>query len=283
MPLEVALPDSSLSDCSDLRQKTIKTGQIARALAVFKIDKVTLYETKSGENNLRDLNLFEKLLRYMDTPQYLRRDVFPMTPSLKYAGLLPPLRIQSHPLGTTLDEVEDGEFRWGIQKQSGYVDIGLEDSIEYDKDIRTRVPTIFQVHKSRNQVRLEPTTRESIDHYFGLDIQRISNLTDYLEKNSLKTRIVFSRMGTTFSKIQNEIESVVRTTRNIITAFGGPHSGVRDLVQEKDALKQNVDFWVNMIPNQGTETVRLEEALWISLGQFNTLFGDLITKRGYYK
>ncbi len=283
MPFEVALPDSSLSDCSDLRQKTIKTGLIARALAVFKVDKVTLYETNSSSSNLQDLNLLEKLLRYMDTPQYLRRDVFPMSPSLKYAGLLPPLRIRSHPLETRIDELEDETFRWGIQKRAGYVDIGLDNPVEYNNSIRTRVPTIFRVIKSGNQVKLEPTSRKSINYYFGFDIESIPNLTDYLKENNFKTRIVFSRMGTAFSKMQSEIESVLKTSHDIIVVFGGPQSGVRDLVEEKDALKENVDFWINTIPNQGTETVRLEEALWISLGQFNISFGDLITKRGYYK
>ena len=57
MPLEIAIPDTSLSDCSDLRQKTIKIGQIARALAVFKVEKILIYETESKEKERRDLNL----------------------------------------------------------------------------------------------------------------------------------------------------------------------------------------------------------------------------------
>ncbi len=283
MPFEVALPDSTLSDCSDLRQKTIKAGLIARALAVFRVEKVILYEATVGEKYPRDLNLLDKLLRYMDTPQYLRRDVFPMSPSLKYAGLLPPLRTRSHPLGTTNDTIKDGEYRWGIQKQPGRVDIGLDEPIDYPKEIRTRVPTLFQISKHRGEVKLEQTTRDSVGHYFGYDVETAHSLIEYLEQDSSRTSIALSRLGISFQKVESEIESTLSSTHSLLAIFGGPQSGVRDLIKEKDALKQNVAFWVNTLPDQGTETVRLEEALWISLGQFNSSFGNVIAKAGYYK
>ena len=40
--------------------------------------------------------LIRRVLEYLETPQYLRRRLFPLDESLKYAGLLPPLRIPSH-------------------------------------------------------------------------------------------------------------------------------------------------------------------------------------------
>ncbi|MFW9918325.1 MAG: putative RNA uridine N3 methyltransferase [Candidatus Thorarchaeota archaeon] len=283
MTFEIALPDSTLSDCSDLRQKTIKTGQIARALAVFKVERVILYEPSAGEKNPRDLNLLDKLLRYMDTPQYLRREIFPMSPSLKYAGLLPPLRTRSHPLETRSSAVRDGEYRWGIQKRPGQVDIGLDEPIEYEKQIGTRVPTLFHLSKHQGRVTLKPTTRESVGYYFGYDVETISSLTDYLEANPSKTRIALSRLGLPFQKVESDIESTLSNTHNLLAIFGGPQSGVRDLVKDKESLKRNIDFWVNTIPDQGTETVRLEEALLISLGQFNSSFGNLVMKDGYYK
>jgi len=283
MPFEIALPDSSLSDCSDLRQRTMKIGLLARAIAVFRIEKVIIYETNHGEKYQRDLILLDKILRYMDTPQYLRRSVFPMSPSLKYAGILPPLRIRSHPLASTIPEVRDGEVRWGIQGRPGLIDIGLDEPIEYEHPIRTRVPIIFRITKSRTRLNLEPTTRDTLDYYFGYEVEKVSNLIDYLANDTHKTSIVFSRSGTPFQRISSEIKSVLESTKNLIGIFGGPHSGVRELVQDRDALKDHIDFWINMIPDQGTETVRLEEAVWTSLGQFNSSFGNVATKSGYYE
>lgn len=283
MYLEVVLPDSALSDCSDLRQKTIKAGLIARALAVFRVEIITLYDTEPNEKNLHDRSLLEKILRYMDTPQYLRRDVFPITPSLKYAGLLPPMRTRSHPLETRPEAVVDGEYRWGIQKQVGQVDIGLEEPVRCDEQLRTRVPTIFRVSKSENRLTVKSTARDVVGYYFGYDVQVVPNLSEYLASNSSKTRVVLSRQGIPFQKAEAEMGSVLQSTRSLVAIFGSPQSGVRELVQEKDVLKRNVDFWINTIPDQGTETVRLEEAILVSLGHLTSSFGPLIAKAGYYK
>ncbi|MHA1905943.1 MAG: putative RNA uridine N3 methyltransferase [Candidatus Thorarchaeota archaeon] len=283
MPLEIALPDTSLSDCTNLRQKTIKIGQIARALAVFKVEKVLIYETESEDKERRDLNVLDKLLRYMDTPQYLRRAVFSMAPSLKYAGILPPLRTNSHPLGKSINAVFDGEVRWGIQAGSGKVDIGLSEPVEYPDGVSTRVPTLFQIRLKEKRIRLKPISRDSVGQYFGFDVQTTNNLVDYLQNNLATTRVALSRQGNVFSKVESELESVLTSSKSMIAIFGGPQLGIRELLAgKKDTLKESIDFWVNTISDQGTETVRVEEAVWSSLAMFNSSFGSLVTKSGFY-
>jgi predicted SPOUT superfamily RNA methylase MTH1 len=64
--------------------------------------------------------------------------------------------------------------------------------------------------------------------------------------------------------------------------FGGPNHGIVELCKnEKEDIKHHIDFWINTIQDQGTETVRLEEALFISLGLLNNSFGQKLTKQGY--
>lgn len=284
MPLEIAIPDTSLSDCSDLRQKTIKIGQIARAIAVFKVDSVVIYRTASEGKTRRDLNLLEKLLRYMDTPQYLRRAAFPMAPSLKYAGILPPLRTLSHPLSQSVKSISDGDYRWGIQAGTGKVDVGLSDLIDYDEPISNRDPTLFKLRMVEGEIQLRIVERSSIDSYFGFEVQTVDNLATFLDASLSKTRIALSRIGVPFSSIEPEIKSVVSNTRDVVTIFGGPHRGIRELVpDQKDILKGIIDYWVNTIDDQGTETVRVEEAVWASLALFNSSFGSEVTKAGFYR
>ncbi len=283
MPFEIALPDTSLSDCSDLRQKTIKIGQIARAIAVFKVDSVVIYQTNSEGKIRRDLNLLEKLLRYMDTPQYLRRTAFPMAPSLKYAGILPPLRIRSHPIAQSMRSVSDGDFRWGIQAGPGKVDIGLNELIDCDEQISNRDPTLFQLRWIDRAIHLAVVERSSTDRYFGFDVKVTDSLIKHLEISSSKTRIALSRIGVPYSSIESEIKSVVGNTRDVVAIFGGPRRGIRELFpQEKDTMKGFIDYWVNTVDDQGTETVRVEEALWASLTMFNSSFGADVTKPGFF-
>ena len=52
--------------------------------------------------------------------------------------------------------------------------------------------------------------------------------------------------------------------------FGGPYSGLPETI-----LGQNiVDFEVNTVPNQGTVTVRTEEAVIATLAAFNLLLNS---------
>ena len=77
-----------------------ETGQIARAAAIFQIDEVVVFND-SSPSALKDPkwnpNVFlARILQYLETPQYLRKALFPMHPDLKYAGLLNPLDTPHH-------------------------------------------------------------------------------------------------------------------------------------------------------------------------------------------
>jgi predicted SPOUT superfamily RNA methylase MTH1 len=55
-------------------------------------------------------------------------------------------------------------------------------------------------------------------------------------------------------------------------AFGAPTHGLHEIVaQENLRLEEVADFTVNTIPDQGTETVRTEEAMYASLALLNTI------------
>ena len=59
----------------------------------------------------------------------------------------------------------------------------------------------------------------------------------------------------------------------VLVAFGAPAHGLYEIVDDEGANLDDVtDFVVNMVPDQGTETVRTEEALLASLAVFNTQF-----------
>ena len=59
-----------------------------------------------------------------------------------------------------------------------------------------------------------------------------------------------------------------------LVAFGAPTRGLREIVGDEGAdLNEIAEFVVNMVPEQGTETVRTEEALVASLAILNVQFG----------
>ena len=285
MTLKVALPDTALTDCSDLRQKTVKAGSIARALAVFRVDNVYIYHTGTlATSKKRDADLLTKLLRYMDTPQYLRKRIYPKSSSLKYAGILPPLRTRSHPLESTKSKLQEGVVRWGVQIRSGKVDLGLDRPINYAKTISERDPTLFRVKKILPRIVIEIIDREDVEEYWGFAVERVRELSGLLEENDDATRVGFSRNAPPFHRLESDLKSTVAGTQSVLAIFGGPGHGILEVFKEKrEMVKSNIDFWVNTIPDQGTETVRLDEALLVSLGVLNSSFGQMVTKPGFHE
>src|SRR5713101_3042965 len=114
--LSVALPASFTRDVPHLREKTGRVGLIARSLAIFRVDEVVIYKDQNDSSSVREASLFEKLLSFQETPQYLRRALFKQDPDLQFSGILPPLRIPSHP---NIADPRIGEIREGLVVESG--------------------------------------------------------------------------------------------------------------------------------------------------------------------
>jgi predicted SPOUT superfamily RNA methylase MTH1 len=232
----------------------------------------------------RDTDLLRKILRYMDTPQYLRKMSFPKTQSLKFAGLLPPLRTRSHPLETTVGDLQEDTIRWGLQVRPGKIDLGLSKLVNYSKTVSERDPTLFRVIKTKPQIELETIEREDVSDYWGFEVERVTNLAEFLEESDDSTRIGFSRKAPSYHLIENDLKSTVASTQSVLAVFGGPGHGILEFFKkEREDVKSNIDFWVNTIPDQGTATVRLEEALFTSLGLLNASVGKMITKPGFHE
>ncbi|MEM2142027.1 MAG: RNA methyltransferase, partial [Candidatus Thorarchaeota archaeon] len=81
----MCIPDTSLTNCRDLREKTVRAGTIARAASVFKVDRIVVYQTGPTQSKRsRDSDLLTLILEYANTPQYLRKRLYPVTDVLRY-------------------------------------------------------------------------------------------------------------------------------------------------------------------------------------------------------
>ena len=285
MTLKVALPDTSLIDCTDLRQKTVKVGQIARALAIFRVEEVVIYNTeKLRSAQKRGADFLVKIMRFMDVPQYLRRRIFPQSPSLQYAGLLPPLRTRSHPLQSTISELTTGTVRWGIQVRPGKIDLGFDNLIDFPATLSERDPTLFRIEATSPNLSLSVVDRSEAPVYWGFDASRTGDLIDLLKKSRNMTRIGFSRQAPPFQKLEKDLKSTLSNTGSVLAVFGGPNRGILELCDsQREEVKRNIDFWTNTIDDQGSETIRLEEALIVSLGLLNNSVGKVIARPGFYE
>ena len=84
--------------------------------------------------------------------------------------------------------------------------------------------------------------------------------------------ISLSKNGTPLTQVTDELAERWKKSRRVLVAFGAPTQGLQEIVaQENLRLDEVADFTVNTIPDQGTETVRTEEALYASLALLNTI------------
>lgn len=70
-------------------------GEIARTLAMFRVDEIIIYHDNKTDKK-DSINHLITNLQYLETPQYLRKTLFPLSESLANAGLMNPLDASHH-------------------------------------------------------------------------------------------------------------------------------------------------------------------------------------------
>ena len=289
--LSILLPSSFLIDARDLRSKTLKIGQIARAASVFCVDRIVIYQ----DPDLDEADFIEKILLYAETPQYLRKRLFPLTDDLRYAGAIPPLRTPHHPVDATrgaskasIEGVEAakgggggawtrvGEIRAGVvvrvHETGSWVDIGLDRSAFLDVPLHRNERVDVRI-TSDTPLKAVPVSRDEIAGYWGYSVTKADRLTRALtDAPAGKLLIATSRYGEPLDidllmKVEAECE-----TNDVLIAFGSPHKGILEFMRDEGTPISRFDYLINSVPGQGTETIRVEEAVVATLAILNMAF-----------
>src|SRR5437016_10545426 len=174
--LSIALPASFTKDVPHLREKTSRVGLIARSLAIFRVDEVVIYNDETGSSSESEGRLFEKLLGYQETPQYLRKALFKQDPDLQFSGILPPLRIPSHP---NVGEPRIGEIREALVIESGahsIVNAGFRAAVEISSRLKLLERVTIRVVQITPQLKGELVEPTRLPIYWGFKVTR-TNLT----------------------------------------------------------------------------------------------------------
>jgi len=268
----VALPDSILMECTTLKEKTEKIGIIGRAVAIFGVDHVLIYHDKR-DGNKQDAELVSLLLRYMETPPYLRRALFPIRPDLRYAGLLPPLKMVHHKEYVELSELKHEELREGVVIKTGRVlevDVGLRKPLELRGDARPGSRITVKVLREDNKLFCRVARRDELPRGWGFSISKERSLLGLLKRHKPSLFLATAKEGTPLQLIWRDFFMDVRRADVVLIAFGSPARGLHEIVEEEGAKLENVAHYVlNTIPEQCVATVRTEEALLCTLAILN--------------
>jgi predicted SPOUT superfamily RNA methylase MTH1 len=277
--LAIAIPASVISDTPHLREKTSKIGLIGRSAAIFRVDEIIIYPDNREANQSRDMDFIALLLNYLETPQYLRKSLFKLETRLQFAGILPPMRTPHHLVSGNVKDLKTGEYREGVvlsqAKEGLLVDIGVSKSaILRQKQYAIGDRLTLQVVKAGEQVEMQTVNRDDLSVYWGFRV-RVEKRTfgQLVMDGEFDLTIATARLGDKFVNVAGEMEKRWKTARKILLSFGAPTRGLYDIAKSEGLnLNAIVDFVVNMLPGQGTVTVRTEEALLASLAILNLHF-----------
>jgi methyltransferase len=256
----IAIPDTILEEHDSIREKTTKLGQIARYCSIFGVDLVRIFHDPRGRGESRFMKL---VLDYLETPQYLRRRLFPLSEDLRFAGLLPPLRIPSHKVKVPPGRLKDGEFREGVVLADGFtVDAGLDIPIVLRrKETPQNRLTIKITSASTSKVEGIPVDRREIPVYWGYQVEVAAGSA--LSGTDFPLRIATSRHGDPVTRVAKELRVDLRNTAGAMLLFGPPSRGLFDILGND--LREKVDYVVNLFPAQNVVTARSEEAIFSAL------------------
>ena len=270
MTRTVLVPTSLVREAEDKREATRKLGYVARAAAVFRVDTLNVFPDPAGEGDWGG-GFVETVLRYAATPPYLRKEAWGKRDELEYVGVLPPLRLSPR---TGSGSNDSGSSRQGIVTRVGSdgrvrVNCGLQHPISL------HVPDGMDVSEGeRVTVRVSsrrPVRARLVDERPPLVVGRL-DLDEALGREDGGVRIATSRFGTPLTLGRLERLSARIAETGFTVAFGSPGRGLPEIcdaaigadgVVEPDGT--GFDRWLNTVPNQGSETVRTEEAMFASL------------------
>jgi predicted SPOUT superfamily RNA methylase MTH1 len=263
MTRTILVPSSLVREAEDKREATRKLGYVARAAAVFRIDRLLVFPDPGGEGRWGE-SFVETVLAYAATPPHLRKEVWDRRAELEYAGILPPLR-QTPQTGS--GSTDSGSSRQGIVTEVGSdgrvrVNCGLQHPISLV------VPSGMEVNEgervtvsvsSRDPVRARLVEKPPPGFRVGL-----SDLSTALDSED-GLAIAASRYGDPLTA--GRLQGLLGCTDDGMTvAFGAPERGLPAVLGvEAGDPEAGFDLWLNTVPNQGSEVVRTEEAVFATL------------------
>jgi predicted SPOUT superfamily RNA methylase MTH1 len=172
-----------------------------------------------------------------------------------------------------------GEYREGAPvsrtKEGTLVDIGVEQpALIRSRQLPIEKRVTVKVVAVEKRVEVELASHDEILEYWGYKVAiEKGSFEQILKSRSFGLTIATSKHGVPFADVAGEIAGKWEKADTILVAFGAPTQGLYEILRNEGLdLNEVVDFVVNTIPIQGTETVRTEEALIASLAILNMQF-----------
>ena len=271
--LDILIPSSFAKDTPHLRDRTLRTGMLARFLAAARVDTLILYHVDPAEPDDSNAGFLKLLMEYLNTAPYLRKRLYRIRRELRYAGVLPPLNIPTHPESRSID-VE--HYREGLVLESdkgSFIEAGLGKPIRVRKRLKEGTRIILKISPSRGRLKVSAISRRKSEIYPGFRVGVAGEKLSEIVK-AYDLRIATSRKGRDILILLDELRKGIGEAKRICIAFGSAREGLYEIAERQGfSLEESFDYVLNTFPGQGVKTIRVEEAVAYTLAIFNLLLG----------
>lgn len=292
--ISIAVPGSILENAQSQELRTYLAGQIARAACIYNIDEIIVFDDQSTGNvattKMHQLETsdgvkiarpccvqFARILQYLECPQYLRKFFFPIHNDLKFTGLLNPLDSQHHLRVTSEFLYREGYVTNKPHPKGCFVNAGLLNDVLVDKQLpegircTVKLPSNsdLKCKKLKGKIVSPSEPRKNTGIYWGYNV-RIANSISQVFTQSPYDDGYDCVVGT--SDKGSNVQSLTNKSLNynhLLLVFGGIF-GLEAALENDDNLNDEdpsvlFDHYLNVVPNQGSRTIRTEEAVLITL------------------
>uniref|UniRef100_A0A1A9WT54 Uncharacterized protein n=1 Tax=Glossina brevipalpis TaxID=37001 RepID=A0A1A9WT54_9MUSC len=305
--ISIAVPGSILENAQSAELRSYVAGQIARAACIFRVNEVIVFDDiglataretkinyidnddhKKGEGSTRTVRSsclqLARILQYLECPQYLRKFFFPIHKDLKYSGLLNPLDAPHH-----LRQDNIFRYREGIVTEKAakpdhcYVNVGLLNEVLVNKAIQSgfRVTVKLDnqqknIKKQRGSVVSPDEPRRESGVYWGYTIRIAHSIAEIFTKSPYSDGYDLTVGTSDRGRNVHEFPRQSLSYNHMLLVFGGLQ-GLEGALANDDKLQIDdpellFDHYINVLPKQGSRTIRTEEALLITLAALQEKF-----------
>ncbi len=277
MNIDLAIPSSFTSNLHSLMQRSFSISSLARAAACFGVRSIYIYPDPLSKDRQYQKELV-KILRYLITPPYLKKTLFYRDPDLAYVGALPPVKLNLFKEKKSIKSLEFPEYRIGYtigkKKKNVYIlDVGLDKFvvIRGEKPPKVAIVKIVKnLEKYLSGYLVDDVEAERLNLYKGYKVIRYKESLITLLNKYKGLKIGLSRYGEYIGDIDLEkIKKDIFTKNNVLLVFGSHSYGLKEIMKYYDVGLDIFDYFINLVYGQKVETIRVEEAVWISLSLIN--------------
>lgn len=298
--VSIAVPGSILENAQSSELRTYVAGQIARAACIFRVNEVIVFddvgiatarETKTTtdedgqEQTVRGSSLqLARILQYLECPQYLRKFFFPLHKDLKYSGLLNPLDAPHHMRMQNIFLYREGVVTEKKAKEGHcFVNVGLLSDVLVNKAVSPGVRVTVRLD-SLNEIKAKKMKatvvspdepRRETGVYWGYTVRLAHSFSEIFTKSPYKDGYDLTLGTSDRGTSVTEIKAKSLHYNHLLIVFGGL-KGLEAAVANDDKLnvepKLLFDHYLNVLPSQGSRTIRTEEAILIAMAALSEKF-----------